>query len=479
MLFNSIHFLLFFPIVIFIYFSLPHRWRWLLLLIASYYFYMSWKAEYALLILASTVVDYFAGLKMGKIKKKEARRPYLIISLIANLGLLFAFKYLNFFSESLRTLLQSISIEFTTPYLNVLLPVGISFYTFQTLSYTIDLYYGKIKPERHFGIFALYVAYFPRLVAGPIERAKNLLPQFRKEQQFKYKRVTDGLKLMLWGFFKKLVIADRVAAIVNLVYNNPTDHTGFPLIVATVLFAVQIYCDFSGYSDIAIGAAQVMGIRLMDNFKRPYYSRSVREFWTRWHISLSSWFRDYLYIPLGGSRVAVPRWYFNLMIVFLISGLWHGANWTFVIWGALHGLYLIFSIVSKPLRERLIHLFGLVSRPRLHAVWKGLFTFAIVNFAWIFFRANSLSDAWYIVTHLFTDFSLNLSFLGVHKYDFVIGLVFIAFMELVHVLQEHNGMRSFISDKPLALRWGIYLFIVWAILLFGSFGNNYFIYFQF
>ena len=320
MLFNSLHFLIFFPIVIVIYFCIPHKYRWILLLFASYYFYMSWKAEYVILILISTIIDYFVAIKISREDNEKMRKIYLLLSIITNIGLLISFKYLNFISSSVSEFLQLFSIQFSPIILDVLLPVGISFYTFQTLSYTIDVYRRRIKPERHFGIFAVYVSFFPQLVAGPIERGKNLLPQFLEKHYFDYIRVTNGLKLMLWGFFKKIVIADRLAVVVNAVYNNPTEFTGAPLILATVFFAFQIYCDFSGYSDIAIGTAQVMGYNLMDNFKRPYFAGSISEFWQRWHISLSTWFRDYLYIPLGGSRVSIPRWYFNLIIIFIVSG---------------------------------------------------------------------------------------------------------------------------------------------------------------
>ncbi|MFC1785350.1 MBOAT family O-acyltransferase, partial [Candidatus Neomarinimicrobiota bacterium] len=291
MLFNSTQFIIFFPVVVFFYFLLPHRFRWMLLLVASYYFYMCWKAEYLLLILGSTIVDYIVAIQMSRQSTKAKKKLYLILSLAVNLGLLFGFKYFNFFSDSFRTIFDQFNVLYNVPTFKVLLPVGISFYTFQTLSYTIDVYRGKREPEKHLGIFALYVAFFPQLVAGPIERSTRLLPQLVKKYNFDYNRVTDGLKLMLWGFFKKVVIADRVAVIVNQVYNNPNDAAGLPLLIGTYLFAFQIYCDFSGYSDIAIGAAKVFGIDLMQNFRRPYFAKSIREFWQRWHISLSTWFR--------------------------------------------------------------------------------------------------------------------------------------------------------------------------------------------
>lgn len=450
-------------------------------MISSYYFYMSWKPEYVILIFLSTIIDYFTGIKIHNSVLQKRKNFYLGLSLFSNLGMLFVFKYFNFFSDSFRALLQQFSIQLNPITLKVLLPIGISFYTFQTLSYTIDIYRGKIEPQKHFGIFAVYVSFFPQLVAGPIERANNLLPQFFKEHYFDYKRVTDGLKLMLWGFFKKVVIADRLSIIVNTIYNNPTDYTGIPLILATLFFAYQIYCDFSGYSDIAIGASQVMGFRLMDNFKRPYLSRSLTEFWRRWHISLSTWFKDYVYIPLGGNRVSIRRWYVNLLVVFIVSGLWHGANWTFVIWGALHGSWLIIEIVSRGFKRKFYTFSRLIKFPKLiHLLEIGL-TFSIVNLGWIFFRANSLSDAVYIVTHLFGGSISDVSGIniGAGWSDLIIGFSAIGFMEFIHLIQEHVGIRSFLSDRHIVIRWIIYFILIFSILLFGVFNQTQFIYFQF
>ncbi|CAN5908465.1 hypothetical protein BH23GEM7_BH23GEM7_20090 [soil metagenome] len=352
MLFNSLQFLFFFPVVVALYFATPHRFRWTLLLAASYYFYACWKPEYLLLIIASTLVDYGAALGMGAAATQARRKAFLALSLGSNLGLLFAFKYFNFFNESARALFDQFNLFYGVPAFDVLLPVGISFYTFQTLSYTIDVYRGQREPERHLGIFALYVSFFPQLVAGPIERSTRLLPQFFEKHEFSADRVSSGLRLILWGFFKKIVIADRLAIYVNEVYGNPAGFDGPTLLLATYFFAFQIYCDFSAYSDIAIGAARVMGFELMQNFRRPYFARSIHEFWQRWHISLSTWFRDYVYIPLGGNRVPFWRWYVNLFAVFLVSGLWHGANWTFVVWGGLHGFYLVFSLMTRNVRDR-------------------------------------------------------------------------------------------------------------------------------
>jgi alginate O-acetyltransferase complex protein AlgI len=363
----------------------------------------------------------------------------------------------------------------------LLLPVGISFYTFQSLSYSIDVYRGVRPPEKHLGIFALYVAFFPQLVAGPIERATTLLPQLRKTHEFDYERVTDGLKLMAWGMFKKVVIADRLAILVNTVYQNPTDYQGVPLIIATYFFAFQIYCDFSGYSDIAIGAAQVMGYKLMDNFKRPYFSTSIAEFWRRWHISLSTWFKDYLYIPLGGNRVVKWRWYVNLYVVFLISGLWHGANWTFVVWGAIHGFYLVFSIWTANFRRQVSAFFRLNRYPTIQNCWKVFITFHLVLFAWVFFRANTLQDAFYIVSHLFSNLEFKSSYgLELGRFEFAVAIFSILLMEFIHLIQSYQPIRPLLSQKPVWLRWGVYYVFVMALLMFGEFASpQAFVYFQF
>ncbi len=491
MLFNSVQFLNFFFFVLILYFSLPHRFRWAMLLAASYYFYMCWRPEYLILIVASTLVDYIAGIQMGKTAIKAKRKKYLILSLLINLGLLFSFKYFNFFNESIRAIFNRLNIFYGTPALNVLLPVGISFYTFQTLSYAIDVYRGTRKPERHLGIFALYVAFFPQLVAGPIERSTRLLPQFYKRISFDYKRVTFGLKLMLWGFFQKVVIADRLAIVVDKAYNNPTFYTGIPLLIATYFFAFQIYCDFSGYTDIARGAAQVMGYDLMLNFKRPYFASSIREFWQRWHISLSSWFRDYLYIPLGGNRTVKWRWYYNIFIVFLLSGLWHGANWTFIIWGALHGFYFLFSIWTKNIRMKFATIFNFERFPRLQNLFKVFFTFHLVLFGWIFFRANSISDAGYIVSQVFKGLRSAITNiggigiinsilkLGLTQSQFLFAVSSIVFLLLVQVVERQGDIREILAQKSRWVRWGVYLFLILSVMNLGVTNKTPFIYFQF
>ena len=489
MVFNSIEFIIFFPIVAVLYFAIPQKYKWILLLASSYYFYMAWKPEFIILLLLSTAINYFIAIKMDKKETKQERKKYLYISLIANLGTLFIFKYFNFFTDSVSYVLNNIlNMNYNINSFNILLPMGISFYTFQTLSYTIDVYKGKIKAEKHFGIFALYISFFPQLVAGPIERPERLLPQFYKEHKFDYYNVTNGLKKMTWGFFKKVVIADRVAVMVNTVYNNPTNYQGFPLILATILFAVQIYCDFSGYSDIAIGCAQVMGFDLMENFKRPYFSKSISEFWKRWHISLSSWFRDYLYIPLGGNRVKTSRYYFNLFFTFLISGLWHGASWTFVIWGALHGAYLIIEQVLKPIRQKFAQMIKLDKIPKIHRFIQISITCTLVCFAWIFFRANSISDAMYIVKNLFVNINqcFNIGYvistifgMGLNSIEIAIAFVSIGVLILVSLIQRDGSVREKLQQTPNIIKYSVYCISIATLISFAYLGNSQFIYFQF
>lgn len=476
MLFNSLQFILFFPVVVFIYFIFPPRHRYILLLLASYYFYMSWKPEYIILIIISTLSAYLLSLRMGQIPVKSRRKKYLLLSLFINLGLLFTFKYFNFFFGSVIPLFTRYCFNSTLipPYLNVIIPVGISFYTFQTISYTIDVYNERIKPEKNLGIFALYVSFFPQLIAGPIERATNLLPQFFVRNSFDIERIINGLKIMIWGFFLKVVIADQSGVIVNQVYRDPEQYVGIPLILASYLFSFQIYCDFAGYSFIAIGTAYVLGYRLMENFRRPYFARSIPEFWRRWHISLSTWCRDYIYIPLGGNRVSKRRLILNIFIVFFLSGLWHGAAWTFLIWGLLHAFYQTMGIIARESKKRITRLRTLEINSKIGTVFSVLVTFHLVTFSWIFFRAGSLGDALYIITHL-------LDFSSLHTWDLLDLMVpfgFIFFMEIVHLNQELKFSDRIGGNYLKLLRLGFYVFLLLSILLFG-FQNQNFIYFQF
>ena len=478
MLFNSLDFIIFFPIVIAGYFALNPKYRWILLLLASYYFYMCWNYKYIVLILFSTVIDYFSALLMVRTNRLKVRKTLLVLSLVSNLGLLFFFKYFNFFAESINVVFDQFNVMKDVRYFDLLLPVGISFYTFQTLSYTIDVFRGQKEPETHFGKFALYVSFFPQLVAGPIERSTRLLPQLKKHFLFNYDRVRDGILLIVWGYFKKVVIADRVAEYVNIVYNNPTEHTGYTTLIATFFFSFQIYCDFSGYSDIAIGSAKIMGYDLMTNFRRPYFAQNIREFWRRWHISLSTWFRDYFYISIGGNRVSKFRHKLNIFLTFVVSGLWHGANWTFVIWGALHGIYQIIEIWKKNLIKQYTWLQQIKIPKTLAQLSNILITFILVYISWIFFRANNINAAFFIIQHLFnTDpQTVNLFFF---KADMTISLITIAILLIVEIWEEVSGLYDRITRFPKSIKWVILIVILLSIVVLGKWDEVDFLYFQF
>ncbi|MDB5097070.1 MAG: poly(beta-D-mannuronate) O-acetylase [Cyanobacteria bacterium RYN_339] len=475
MLFNSWQFLLFFPLVTAIYFALPHRARWGWLLAASCWFYMAFVPAYILILAFTIAVDYAAGIAIGGAQGRR-RRIYLYASLAANLGVLACFKYFNFANANLAALAGRLHWNYPVAALGILLPIGLSFHVFQSLSYTIEVYRGNQAPERHLGIFALYVMFYPQLVAGPIERPQNLLYQFREPHAFDAERVGAGLKRMLWGLVKKVVIADRLAMVVNAVYAQPTQYHGLPLLLATVFFTFQIYCDFSGYSDIALGAAEVMGFRLMENFKQPYGARSVAEFWTRWHVSLSTWFRDYLYIPLGGNRVPPWRWALNILAVFMVSGLWHGANWTFVVWGGLHGGYLVVERACQSLWPVSV---------RLPAAVGTCITFALVAFAWIFFRAPSLEAAWYIAGHLLQGLPHQLAgphavaeaLRGLIQRNIVLGVLGIGLLLAVERGRPWGGGFGFARVR--ALEWGTCYGLILALIVYGVYENQSFIYFQF
>jgi alginate O-acetyltransferase complex protein AlgI len=480
MLFNSIHFLLFFIVVTTLYFVLSHKYRWVLLLGAGYYFYLGWQYEFLLLLLISTIFTFIVGRAIDDAAEKKKKKTILVASIIFHCGMLFFFKYFNFFFDSVAATLQFVGIQSHLLTLQMLLPIGISFYTFQKISYLVDIYNSKIKAERRLGIFALYSCFYPQLVAGPIERPAHLLPQFDEDHKFVASRVFDGLLLMLWGFFKKLVIADRLAILVNTIYSNPTDYTGIPLIVATIFFAFQLYCDFSGYTDIALGCAQVMGFNLIKNFKRPYASRSIADFWRRWHISLSSWFQDYVFNPLYlwlSKKNVFSKIDKRLkhIVVFTIAvligevllGLWHGANWTYAMFGLWHGAFISLYYITRKWWDK------------MHAIIQIPLTFAIVLGGFVFFRAKSIDDSIYILTH-FT--SINLNFAGIEiGMDWIaltFNLILIALLELTQWIGD-----SQIKDK-LRLNSGTAKFIyaiilTLSILLFGVFESVKFIYFQF
>jgi D-alanyl-lipoteichoic acid acyltransferase DltB (MBOAT superfamily) len=473
MLFNSVEFLLFFPIVTTLYFILPNRWRWLLLFLASCVFYMAWIPIYVTILFLIIIVDYVAARKIEGATGQQ-RKLFLLVSVIANVSLLAIFKYYDFLGHNLSEIFSLMHITWKVPPLNLILPIGLSFHTFQALAYTIEVYRGNQPAERHLGVYALYVMFYPQLVAGPIERPQNLIHQFKEDHPLVPENVTSGLRLMLWGFFKKIVIADRLAILVNHVYNQPHEYSGLPLLLATYCFAYQIYCDFSGYSDIAIGAARVMGIKLMKNFNSPYAAANIQDFWHRWHISLSSWFRDYLYIPLGGSKCGEIVRLRNIIIVFFVSGLWHGANWTFAEWGLLHGVFIIIYLYWKR---------GALSKALPAAIqhYLGLFvTFNAVCFAWIFFRANSVADAHWIATHLLPFNNADkLGDLGLTGGEMLVTIVAIMVLELVQFLERNKGGVAFIEKQRLSTRWICYYMLFFYIIILGEFGGARFIYFQF
>lgn len=498
MLFNSFQFLIFFPIVLMVYYIIPSRIKYLWLLGASYYFYMCWNVKYALLIITSTIITYASGIIIEKIKgleysidrKRKLKKAIVICSFIINLGILFYFKYFNFTLDIISKILGKIHIQLSIPVFDIILPVGISFYTFQALSYTMDVYRDEINAEKNFFRYALFVSFFPQLVAGPIERSKNLLNQLVTPKKFDFEKIKDGLLLMLWGYFLKIVLADRIAIFVDSVYGNYQTFSGYYIAIATILFAIQIYCDFSGYSIIAMGAAEMLGVDLMENFDAPYYSSTVAEFWRRWHISLTSWFRDYLYIPLGGSQKGKFRKNLNKMIVFLISGLWHGADLSFVIWGGLNGFYQIVGELLEPIRSKIIKILGLHKESFAHNLINVIGTFILVDFSWIFFRAQGIEAALDIIRNLFTVnnpwilFDGSLYSCGLNQKNFnlmllCIGILFIA---------DFCKRKQIIIRKKVMLQdyWfqiAIIVLSTIAIVTFGIWGGTYdatrFIYFQF
>lgn len=494
MLFNSIDFLLFFPIVVLIYFIVPKKIRYLWLLAASYYFYMSWNAKYGILILSSTMITWIAGLLIPACKKKAARKAILCGSLMFNLGLLFFFKYFVFFLDTCNKILSIFGGKLLDRPFDILLPVGISFYTFQALGYTLDVYRDKITPEKNFFRYALFVSFFPQLVAGPIERSDSLLKQLRQIEKIKvwnYENITHGLTQMVWGLFQKMVIADRVAVLVDTVFGYYYMYGTVSLIAGAVGFALQIYCDFSSYSTIAIGAARVMGFDLMENFNTPYFSRSVSEFWHRWHISLSSWFRDYLYIPLGGSRCSRLRKYTNLLITFTVSGLWHGAGWSFLIWGLLHGVYQIVGDLTKGLKKKLNQILHTKTESFSYKAAQAVITFVLVDVAWIFFRAGGLRIALDYCVRIVTKwdpwsfFNGEIYSLGLDRPEFNIlaaGTVVLLLVDLIRY-KKQQSISAFLAEQCIWFRWSVLFVMMAAVLIFGMYGIDFdskqFIYFQF
>lgn len=474
MLFNSIEYAWFLPIVFILYWTLPSKLRWVLLLLSSYYFYMSWNVKYVVLIATTTVVSYICAIAIEKTDKRQLKQLALATALIVSLGILYIFKYFNF-TMSIASQLFS----FNPVYLKFLLPVGISFYTFQTLSYVIDVYNGSVKAEKHLGVYATFVSFFPQLVAGPIERSSNLLPQIKNENSFDYNVASEGIVLIIWGLYKKVVIADNLAVCVDKVYGDVSSYTGCCLLIATLFFTFQIYCDFSGYSDIARGSAKLFNIELMENFKSPYFSSGLKDFWNRWHISLSSWFRDYVYIPLGGNRVSKMRHAFNLFITFLVSGLWHGANLTFVFWGALHG---VGQIIENSLKIKKYDRIG------IHWLLRVVITFVFVMFAWIFFRAASILDAVYVIRHMFDGVMHfkayiveGVNALGIGARSDIRRIIFVYFCPLMiyDFLSLQNDVCKYLSKLNVYIKYSAILLITVVILAFGYVGKSSFVYFQF
>ena len=478
MLFNSVQFAIFFSIVTLAYFLTPHRFRWATLLAASCAFYMAFIPIYIAILAGTIVIDYIAGIVIERATGRT-RRAALVASLVANIGVLAVFKYFNFFAGTIVTAAGAAGITVSLPLLSIALPIGLSFHTFQAMAYTIEVYRGHQRAERHFGVYALYVMFYPQLVAGPIERPQNLLPQLRQRHRFDADRVARGLKLMAWGLFKKVVIADRLAATVNVAYAHPTTVNGPAMLLATVFFAWQIYCDFSGYSDMAIGAAEVMGITLMVNFRRPYLARTTREFWTRWHISLSTWFRDYVYIPMGGSRSSRGRWVLVVMATFLLSGLWHGANVTFVVWGCLNGCFLVVGALTVAWRARVRQALGLDRWPGVERVIQTSITFGLISISWVFFRANTVADALHIIGHLFDGRGSSLRELGVTGGQLALSIAVLLALPVLEALQAADDPRAAIADRPAWLRWTVYYAVILLTISIGVFNQSRFIYFQF
>lgn len=494
MVFNSIDFLIFFPIVVLIYFIIPRKFKYIWLLAASYYFYMSWDAKYVVLLLFSTVVTYLSGILLGKASKPGQKKLVVAVSFIANISVLGFFKYFDFILHNLNKILAAAHIRLIDNPFSFLLPVGISFYTFQALSYTMDVYRGKAAPEKNLLKYALFVSFFPQLVAGPIEKTEHLLGQIQesgKKRMVSFDKCVSGFALMLWGLFMKMVIADRISIFVDRVFQDLYMAGTVETILAAAAFAIQIYGDFAGYSAAAIGAARIMGFDLMENFNTPYFADSIGDFWHRWHISLSTWFKDYLYIPLGGNRKGKLRKYFNLMITFCVSGLWHGAAWTFIIWGGIHGLYQVIGDLLKPVRKKVNEFLQVRTDVFSYKFGKTLVTFALVDFAWIFFRAESLGQIRFFFNRMFTRFNPWVLFdesifrYGIDRKEWSILAAALLVLFVVDLLRYKKGINfgDFLVKQNLWFQYVVLFLLIASILIFGEYGihfdSNQFIYFRF
>lgn len=486
MLPNSLPFLALLAVLVLVYYLLPHRFRWPLLLLASYGFYASWEPGPTLLLVGLTLATYWMALAIGR--GVERRKLLLIIGILLNVGLQVLFKYFDFFMEELSGLAQSMGVGISLPTLGLPLPVGLSFYTFSIISYLVDVYRGKLEAERHFGRLAVYIAFFPKILAGPIERAITFLPQLRERIRFSPDNMIEGTQLMMWGLFKKVIIADRLAPFVDAAYANVTYAPTIELLIATYFYAFQIYCDFSGYTDMARGAAKFFGFDIMENFRRPYLAKSTPDFWgNRWHISLSTWFRDYMYFPMGGSRVGLIRRYVNLMMVFIVSGWWHaglgyGVNWAFLIWGALNGFYQWVAVATSGIWRRIGNVMPdqLKNHVALSTV-RVLITFHAITFAWIFFRANSIGDAWTVVTRIYDGWKLLPLMIKTYSYttEFWIAIGAIGVLILVELLEETFPIWKRIRTAPVYVRWPAYYAMILALVILGKWGAEQFIYMQF
>lgn len=467
MVFNSLEYLIFLAVIVLVYYQFRNKYQWVVLLVCSYVFYMTWNVKHTLLLLLCTGITWGAGELISRTTRSSGRKVWLTLSIIANLFILGIYKYYNFFAESLSAVLNKLGLSVQIYTLSLLLPIGISFYIFRALSYTIDVYRGEIKATHNFGKYALFVSFFPELVSGPIEKPKHLIPQFDRIHDFDAQQVTAGLQLILWGYLKKIVIADRLAIVVDHVFRDVRSYSGQEIFIAAIFFSFQIYFDFSSYSDMAIGSGRVLGYDLKPNFNRPYLSKSIAEFWRRWHISLSTWFKDYIYIPLGGSRKGILKWGINICIVFLVSGLWHGAAWTFVIWGALHA---ILQLLEKPFMK--IQVNAWVSR--LMEPFLILFNFILASCCWIFFRADSVSDAVYMLYHMFPfhpDFTF--TSMGTSAQEFIFSIIVICIFMILEWIQEYGkaDLLTKFNHMPVVVRYAVYIFALMFLIMFGVYGS--------
>lgn len=482
MLFNSISFAFFLPVVfVFYWFAAKNNLKRqnIVLLVASYFFYSCWDWRFLFLLVFSTLLDYYTGIKMSEAKTQKIKKFWFWLSILVNIGFLAVFKYYNFFASSFAEALSQLGINFSPWTLSIILPIGISFYTFHGLSYVIDIYKDKIKPERNFIDYSLFVSFFPLLVAGPIERATHLLPQIKKKRDFSYVKATDGMRQILWGLFKKIVIADHCATFANLIFNNHTLFPGSTLALGALFFTFQIYCDFSGYSDIALGTARLFGIDLLRNFAFPYFSRDIAEFWRRWHISLSSWFKDYLYIPLGGSRRGMGIAIRNTFIIFIVSGFWHGANWTFIAWGFLNAIFILPSVLFKTNRNHLDIVAAGSLMPSFKDILSIMLTFALTTFAWIFFRAESLNVAFDYISEIFSRSIFTVPQFPDRNIAMLTLLLTFIFFTVEWIGREQQYAIASMGLKwPRAMRWFAYLLIALGIFLFKG-DEQVFIYFNF